>query len=719
MATIETVLLRAQHHEIRGALSKHRKNKRSFIASVSAVALGASVLSTVIPQAASAYVEATCPTGWTLAASSPALDGIYCDKATTTDISLEVPNSVNQILYLTVGGGGGGADGHVIGGNVYAGGGGGAGELSTGTIAVTPGDTFVVDFSEGGLARNDLDGQDGSDVSYQLNAGSSIVLSEGGSGGLMTGAGGAAGGESGLPGGAGSSSPNSVAGGGGGGWAFAGDDGELSPETNAGWGGQGIYFDETTETSIGPFLPTDEHWNSEFSELLQFYFVLPEGRGSSFYDYMGIGGPGGVVVQSVAEDPNEVCARAVGHYLEGDIMVSDKGLGTCYDVSNAYYATNPLTPEHPGMGGVGGTGTNLGTNGQVGLAYLRIYIPHTYTYELSASATNIGADDLSTLTVDAPDRYAAAFFIGETYVDGGLAWNMPTLTGSDVWENYGESIGGDCREIVLQARLYDPSVVEAVYDFNSGTTTLNLIASSGPPVASTSYLDSVDVTVSADSCSLEPAPESGPVSNSNPSKRPNTPTSPQVSVTTQAGSLNVAITYNGLSASRPASYKVSVSPGGNSCVAYGKTSSCDISGLKVGATYTVSIVAVNAVGESGTYVSPQKYFLTANGLASYRAKKNIDNFPGDSPKLLKPLKAKIKKFLTQHPEITNFTCTGYTAGPVKKSDKVLANSRASNVCAYVEKIKPSVSTTTIGKTPGLPWGPANRKVVIRGYSTAS
>lgn len=689
------------------------------------------MVSALVPQAANAYVEATCPTGWTKAENSPALDGIYCDRATTTDISLEVPSAVTQILYLTVGGGGGGADGHITGGVAYAGGGGGAGELSSGTIPVAPGDTFVIDFSEGGLARNDLDGQDGSDVSYKLNAGANILLSEGGFGGLMSGAGGAAGGASGLQGGLGSSSPNSLSGGGGGGWALAGEAGQLTPETKAGWGGQGIFFDEATQTFTGPLLETDEHWDYDYSETLgsysTIYPVLPEGKASDFYDYMGIGGPGGVVVQSVDEDPNDTCERAVGHYLEGDITVADKGLGTCYDVTNAYYATIPVTPVHPGMGGAGGTGASTtfpvsggqsdGTNGQEGLAYLRIYIPHTYTYELSATTTILGADDTLTLSADAPSRLAMAFFIGDNYVDGGFAGSPPSLTGSDVWENYGDSIGGVCREIVLEARLYSTSVVEVVFDFDSYITTLNLIGTSLPPVSSTPYLDSVAITVSADACSSEPEPESGPVSNTNPTRRPSTPTSPQVNVTTQAGSLNVGITYNGVSSSRPARYNVSVYPGGNSCVAYGKTSSCEISGLKVGVAYTVSIVAVNAVGESGTYVSSQKYFLTANGLASYRAKKNIDDFPGDSPKLLKPLKSKIKKFLTQHPEITNVTCTGYTAGPVRKSDKALAKRRASNVCAYIEKIKPSVSTTTIGKTPGLPWGSANRKVVIRGYST--
>jgi hypothetical protein len=111
--------------------------------------------------------------------------------------------------------------------------------------------------------------------------------------------------------------------------------------------------------------------------------------------------------------------------------------------------------------------------------------------------------------------------------------------------------------------------------------------------------------------------------------------------------------------------------------------------------------------------------VTSDGLASFIAKRTIDNFAGDSPKLLKPLKAEIRKFLSDNPEISSFTCTGYTAGPVKPSDKALAKQRANKVCAYIEKIDSDVSTTIIGKTPGLPWGPTSRKVIVRGYSAAS
>jgi hypothetical protein len=181
----------------------------------------------------------------------------------------------------------------------------------------------------------------------------------------------------------------------------------------------------------------------------------------------------------------------------------------------------------------------------------------------------------------------------------------------------------------------------------------------------------------------------------------------------------VSIAYAGPLSRLPSQYTVTALPGGNSCIAYGSYSNCDITGLKAGVSYKVTITASNSIGTSGKYVSTERYLVTADGLASFKAKRSIDNFAADSPKLLKPLKVEIRRFISNNPEISNFTCTGFTAGPVKPSDKALARKRATNVCAFIEKIKPEVTTTISGKTPGLPLAPSSRKVVIRGYSAAA
>lgn len=98
------------------------------------------------------------------------------------------------------------------------------------------------------------------------------------------------------------------------------------------------------------------------------------------------------------------------------------------------------------------------------------------------------------------------------------------------------------------------------------------------------------------------------------------------------------------------------------------------------------------------------------------AKRTINGFFPESPRLLKAQKAIIRTFLKKNPEITNLSCTGYTAGPVKNRHMALAKKRASNVCAYIEKIRPGADTKVAAKTLGLPLSPLSRKVVIRGSS---
>lgn len=199
--------------------------------------------------------------------------------------------------------------------------------------------------------------------------------------------------------------------------------------------------------------------------------------------------------------------------------------------------------------------------------------------------------------------------------------------------------------------------------------------------------------------------------------KPVKPSESEVEVRKGNGLLQVFANYAGTNSYKPSSYTVKVSPGGNSCVIYGANSSCEVIGLKNGIEYSVSISASNKFGTSPSTTLGYRYLLTEAGLLGFASKRTIPDFAGGSAKLTKSFKAEIKKFLDKNGGVTAITCTGYTAGkPVIKSDKVLAKTRAANVCAYIEKIKPSVSTTTIGKTPGLPWGPANRKVVIRGYS---
>ncbi len=183
------------------------------------------------------------------------------------------------------------------------------------------------------------------------------------------------------------------------------------------------------------------------------------------------------------------------------------------------------------------------------------------------------------------------------------------------------------------------------------------------------------------------------------------------------GSLVVKVNYSGLAHNEPETHAVNISPGGKGCVIHGSSSSCEVSGLTKGVEYSVSISATNKFGTSAKTALPAKYMLSEAGLVKYESTKIIPNFAGGSAKLTKAFKLALKKYVSANTGLSAVSCTGYTAGkPVIKSDKVLAKARAKAVCAYIRTIAPEISTTVIGKSPGLTLAPANRKVVVRGYS---
>ena len=66
--------------------------------------------------------------------------------------SWTAPDGVTEVEYLVVGGGGGGGNGYDMAG----GGGGGGGMVLTGTLSVTPGQTYTVTVGDGGKGGEDI-----------------------------------------------------------------------------------------------------------------------------------------------------------------------------------------------------------------------------------------------------------------------------------------------------------------------------------------------------------------------------------------------------------------------------------------------------------------------------------------------------------------------------------------------------------------------------------
>lgn len=226
---------------------------------------------------------------------------------------------------------------------------------------------------------------------------------------------------------------------------------------------------------------------------------------------------------------------------------------------------------------------------------------------------------------------------------------------------------------------------------------------------------------SSASASITPeaaAPGGGGSGTTKPKFKPVKPSEAEITVSKGNGFLQVGVNYSGSNSYKPSSYTIRVSPSGNSCVAYGPSSKCEIIGLKPGVEYTITVKALNNFGASAALVLSTKYLLTENGLLKFQSKRTMSGFAGGSAQLNKAFKLKIKSYLKANSSLVAITCTGYTAGkPVVKSDRALAKARAIAACDFIERAKPEIVTTVIGKTPGLSWGATNRKVVIRGFSS--
>jgi hypothetical protein len=247
----------------------------------------------------------------------------------------------------------------------------------------------------------------------------------------------------------------------------------------------------------------------------------------------------------------------------------------------------------------------------------------------------------------------------------------------------------------------------SVLGYENCSTTAAITAALADFTSNYSVMKNTDIPEVAGTCSS---------SSQHPkTSAPPTPDKSQVKVTSVSGALNVALTYSGQNSSRPSNYEVHVSPSGKMCVAYGKNSSCEIPGLKIGRLYKVSIVALNEVGRSGTYTSPQKYLLTNTEFVSLQSRGHLNSFTSGSAKLHKALRAEINKFLAKYPNRSIFSCTGYSSRLATKAEKLHAAKRAAKACAFIEKIRPSASIT-IGKIRSLKAGAANKQVEIGVYS---
>lgn len=198
---------------------------------------------------------------------------------------------------------------------------------------------------------------------------------------------------------------------------------------------------------------------------------------------------------------------------------------------------------------------------------------------------------------------------------------------------------------------------------------------------------------------------------------PATPNSADFTVSNDSGKFKVVAKYSGTIDYMPSSYAVQLLPENASCIIYGANSSCEITNLKNGVEYTVSISASNAYGTSAATALPNKYLFNKNGLFSFSAKKSLSGFAGVATKLTKSIKLKLKKYVSSNPTVTQVTCAAYsTENFSKKVDNKIAVSRAKTVCLYLAKFKPTITATVINKALSPLFASAKGKILISGYS---
>jgi hypothetical protein len=90
-------------------------------------------------------------------------------------------------------------------------------------------------------------------------------------------------------------------------------------------------------------------------------------------------------------------------------------------------------------------------------------------------------------------------------------------------------------------------------------------------------------------------------------------------------------------------------------------------------------------------------------------------FAANSTKLTRPMKKEIRKFIRANPELTTVVCRGFTSAPATRFDDALAKGRGENVCAYIEKKFPDLTTRVIeGNHTNIPGSNIRRvRVVLR------
>lgn len=525
------------------------KIKRSSVGLLATLALTFASL-VAMPTAANATLG--CEENFRLTWADNALN---CESIAVLDtLTLTVPSGVTKVQAVLFGGGGGGGAGgaHDNGSSIsyYSGGGGGVGQISGMSATVAPGD--VVTFTGGARGTRGLvaaqsgsdwigsNGGDGGDSTLSITGSVTATYTAHGGKGGKSGTNGGAGGDSGdglHPGGAGYNNvPGATLTAGGGGGGVAGD-GVDGASLKGGDGGDTAYLYPQSYTGTPSLFPFFSSYS--FSANTFFTGQIRVGVGG----WIGQGGGGAVT-------SNTWCSNNAGRGGRINLSTSPSytGFASCYDtahsIANGKQNVNGL--EVAGQGAMAGVGnasdTGDGLDGGYGYVWVR-YV---------AQNASIAPNAPGTPTATAGNASASLSWAASTV---GTAPITYTVTSSPA--------GASCTVSSLTASC-------------TGLT-------NGTPYTFTiTATNAFGNATSSSSSAVTPTPP---------------PSTPNIQLHAGNGQIEVDVSDSG-SGGAPTSYVVTASPGGATCTVIPSDTSCILSPLDNGTTYTVSVFARNGTGDS-------------------------------------------------------------------------------------------------------------------------
>lgn len=284
---------------------------------------------------------------------------------------------------------------------------------------------------------------------------------------------------------------------------------------------------------------------------------------------------------------------------------------------------------------------------------------------LTADSTTLSEGQSTGFTTNADANAAAALFIDANFIGSGTA----STVGSIVWSDF-----GDCEAHVVTFRIYDATFSEQTY------------------VWSDSYAATIDINLNAGTTGeCAPVPPTTVDDVTNPTGGFSTGTTVTINGANLEGMTKLII--NGVEVPF-----TNLTGGGFSFV--------------IPAGLAVGVYDLVIEGTFGTVTKAAAITIKAT-FAQESKSKTVGGFALNSTVITKSMKAKIKAWVKSNPKGATYSITGYTSGPIFKTDYALAKARAKAVKAYILSLDKTAKFTAVKGTPDKRKGSHIRRVLMK------